>query len=156
MELTVTNLDDRFSSLLLAYVLDNIAGDNPAIPWTELNKKWPHLCHVPFGNVSRRRQADVMIGSDHPAICCQPKKKTTSPEQWRHIPGTLNPADLPTRGLSVSDLAESDVWMEGPTFLKDDESTWPAVLPLKDNAGQTSDCERRTKTRTHMTKSSAS
>lgn len=83
-------------------------------------------------------------------------QRTTRPKQWPHIPGTLNPADLPTRGLSASNLEESDVWMEGPTFLKDDESTWPAVLPLKENAEQTSDCERRTKNRTHVTKSSAS
>ena len=40
------------------------------------------------------------------------------------------------------------MWMEGPTFLKDDESTWPAVLPLKENAEETSDCKRQTKTRT--------
>lgn len=37
--------------------------------WTELKKKWPHLCHVPFGNVSRWHQVDVMIGSDHPVMC---------------------------------------------------------------------------------------
>lgn len=38
-------------------------------------------------------------------------QRTASPEQWRHIPGTLNRPDLPTRGLSTSDLAESDVWI---------------------------------------------
>ena len=27
-------------------------------------------------------------------------QQTTSPEQWRHIPGTVNPADMTTRGLS--------------------------------------------------------
>ena len=72
------------------------------------------------------------------------------------MPGTLNPADLPTRGLSASDLVDSGVWMEGPAFLKDDESAWPAVLPSDKNAEQTGGCERRTKTRTHVTKSSAS
>ena len=39
VELTVTNLYGRFSSPLLAHVLDNIAGDTPAIPRTELKKK---------------------------------------------------------------------------------------------------------------------
>lgn len=56
-------------------------------------------------------------------------QQTTSPEQWRHVPGMVNPADLPTRGLSAVTLAESEVWMEGPAFLKDDESTWPAAPP---------------------------
>ena len=27
--------------------------------------------------------------------------QTSSPEQWPHTPGTMNPEDLPTRGLSV-------------------------------------------------------
>jgi hypothetical protein len=34
-------------------------------------------------------------------------QRTTSPEQWGHVPGTENPADLPTRGLSVADLSEN-------------------------------------------------
>ena len=28
----------------------------------------------------------------------------TNPEQWRHIPGDINPADLLTRGLTATDL----------------------------------------------------
>ena len=60
VELTVTNVDGRFSSPLLANVLDKIAGDTPAIPWTELKKKWPHISHVAFENVSGERQADVI------------------------------------------------------------------------------------------------
>ena len=68
MELKVANLDGTFSSPLQAHVLDNIAGDTLAIPWTELKTKWPHLRQVPFEIVSRRRQVDVMIGSDHPVF----------------------------------------------------------------------------------------
>ena len=83
-------------------------------------------------------------------------QRTSSPEQWRHVPGTVSPADLPTRGLSAMALAESEVWMEGPAFLKDDESTWPAAPPPRDNTMKTEDCERRTTSRTHVTKSHAS
>ena len=82
-------------------------------------------------------------------------QRTTSPEQWRHVPGTVNPADLPTRGLSALALAESEVWMEGPAFLKDDRSTWPATPPPRDNTKKTEHCERRTPTRAHMTRSCA-
>ena len=68
VELTVTNLDGTFSSLLQAHVLDNIARDTPAIRWSELKDKWPNLRQVPFESVSRRRQIDIMIGSDHPVF----------------------------------------------------------------------------------------
>jgi len=82
-------------------------------------------------------------------------QRATSPEQWRHVPGTAKPADLPTRGLSAIALAESKVWMEGPAFLKDDRSTWPATPPPGDNTKKTEHCERRTPTRAHMTRNSA-
>ena len=64
----VRNVDATFSSPLQAHVLNNIAGDTPAIPWSELKDKWPHLRQVLFKSVSRRRQIDVMIGSDHPVF----------------------------------------------------------------------------------------
>ena len=66
VKMTVTNLDGKFSSPLQAHVLDNIAGNTPAICWSELKNRWPHLSQVPFESVSRRHQIDVMIGSDHP------------------------------------------------------------------------------------------
>ena len=45
------------------------------------------------------------------------------------IPGEINPADLLTRGLSVSQLSQSTMWMEGPKILKEDKSTWPEKSP---------------------------
>ena len=54
--------------------------------------------------------------------------RATDPDQWRHVPGELNPADLPTRGIPASELAKSKLWIEGPDFLKTDKSTWPEKL----------------------------
>ena len=68
VELTVSSLDGRFSSKVQANVVDNITGDTPAIQWSELKEKWPHLKAIPFEDVSRRRQIDVLIGSDHPVF----------------------------------------------------------------------------------------
>ena len=44
-------------------------------------------------------------------------------EQWKHVPGHLNPADLPSRGCTVSQLIESQ-WWEGPEWLRDTRN-WP-------------------------------
>ena len=46
-------------------------------------------------------------------------------EQWHHCPGVLNPADLPSRGLSAEELKTSTLWWNGPDFIRNDESEWP-------------------------------
>jgi len=53
-------------------------------------------------------------------------QSSTNPCQWRHIASESNPADLISRGISVSDLADSQLWWTGPAFLEKDESEWPA------------------------------
>ena len=37
---------------------------------------------------------------------------------WRHCPGPENPADLPSRGVSPTELAQSKLWTDGPEWLK--------------------------------------
>ena len=39
-----------------------------------------------------------------------------------------NPADLATRGLTASGPACSEIWWQGPKFLKKPESEWPENL----------------------------
>ena len=77
-------------------------------------------------------------------------QRITDPEEWRHIPGVENPADLPTRGLTASQITESKLWIEGPEFLKSDESCWPEKLPNNNADGSSIDVERR-KEQTHNT-----
>ena len=75
-----------------------------------------------------------------------------SPEQWRHVPGTSNSADLPTRGLQLSakELTDSKFWMKGPTFLEGDESAWPSIPPTGDTK-KCDDLERLKITSAHLT-----
>ena len=55
--------------------------------------------------------------------------RSSNPQQWRHVPGDMNPADLSTRGLSATELANSKLWAEGPGIIQGEESTWPPQLP---------------------------
>ena len=47
-------------------------------------------------------------------------RKLTPTKVWRHCPGIQNPADLPSRGTTVQQLIESELWWRGPEFLKHD------------------------------------
>ena len=50
---------------------------------------------------------------------------SSSPTQWRHVNTHQNPADLPTRGMSVTEIKRSEMWWKGPNFLSMPENAWP-------------------------------
>lgn len=52
-------------------------------------------------------------------------QESSSLNDWRHVPGTENPADLLSRGVYPVDLAGSDLWWHGPKFLRDSNIPWP-------------------------------
>ena len=47
----------------------------------------------------------------------------SDPQQWRHVPGPLNPADDISRGITVDELEGR--WKSGPEFLSLPEEQWP-------------------------------
>lgn len=62
--------------------------------------------------------------------------ESSEPEMWHHCPGTLNPADDCSRGLSASDITPDHRFLRGPDFLWRDEKEWPEVVkihPLNDD-----------------------
>eukprot|EP00731_Ephydatia_muelleri_P014947 Em0008g667a len=42
------------------------------------------------------------------------------PDVWHHCPGVTNPADLPSRGLTLMELSASHLWRNGPDWLRSD------------------------------------
>jgi transposase InsO family protein len=53
----------------------------------------------------------------------------TQPEQWGYVHTKSNPADLASRGATVSELAASELWALGPGFLRTPQDTWPSHAP---------------------------
>ena len=55
-------------------------------------------------------------------------REASTTAQWRFVPGKLNVSDLGTRGANMDDLTIDSAWLNGPSFLKEGEESWP-VMP---------------------------
>ncbi|XP_051159156.1 uncharacterized protein LOC127280293 [Leptopilina boulardi] len=51
-------------------------------------------------------------------------RSLSEPKNWKFVPGEMNPADLPSRGCTPSQLVDSQWWL-GPLWLYQPESEWP-------------------------------
>ena len=59
--------------------------------------------------------------------------RLTRKEDWGHVSGIENPADLGSRGVTASHLKDSKLWWEGPNWLQKGKDSWPNWLPLEDS-----------------------
>ena len=57
----------------------------------------------------RKAPSDIFVRNRVKEILC-----STSANDWHHIPGDQNPADVPSRGLCASLLPSCDIWFHGP------------------------------------------
>ncbi|KAK9703405.1 Pao retrotransposon peptidase [Popillia japonica] len=57
-------------------------------------------------------------------------RESSLPEEWKHIPSALNPADIVSRGASPEQLSQTTLWWHGPEFLKHNEELWPEQHPI--------------------------
>ena len=51
-------------------------------------------------------------------------RSQTAADQWHHVPGNINPADIASRGATPKDLLNSK-WFKGPDFLLLASENWP-------------------------------
>jgi len=54
----------------------------------------------------------------------------TTPEQWNHVPTADNPADLISGGVDVETMMSTELWWQGPRWLKKEKNIWPGVPNL--------------------------
>ena len=54
-------------------------------------------------------------------------QESTEMNQWHHISGKKNPADIASRGIDICELNTSDnTWFLGPEFLRQSVDQWPS------------------------------
>ncbi|XP_075162850.1 uncharacterized protein LOC142235483 [Haematobia irritans] len=62
--------------------------------------------------------------------------KGSVPDEWKWVPGTMNPADEATRPLKTYN--PENRWKNGPSFLLEPENTWP-IMEIVDNEHDSSE-----------------
>ena len=58
---------------------------------------------------------------------------STHKQDWNHVTILDNPADLCSRGVSVSYLKESELWWKGPFWLKQGQSSWLKAFKIAES-----------------------
>ncbi|XP_043220311.1 uncharacterized protein LOC122389655 [Amphibalanus amphitrite] len=52
-------------------------------------------------------------------------REGSSPNQWKYVQSSLNPADIASRGASGKDISKNQEWFSGPEFLWKESHEWP-------------------------------
>ncbi|XP_043230696.1 uncharacterized protein LOC122385999 [Amphibalanus amphitrite] len=90
---------------LMAFVTESLCLSAPSVTyWTDSTDV---LCWIKSDKLFR-----VFVQNRVTAI-----RELTDPDRWRFVRGLENPADLGTRGITLSQLAVSAKWWNGPPFL---------------------------------------
>lgn len=60
-------------------------------------------------------------------------RENSQQNQWKFVPGDLNPADHISRGVTASKFVDLCDWKNGPTFLQHDRKKWPTQPETEEN-----------------------
>lgn len=134
-ELTIPKLELK-GALVLAQLLHATAKDlkiekESVYAWTDSTIVLGWLNHSPS-------RLTVFVGNRIAQI-----QALTKTSQWGHVPGTQNPADCLSRGVTPKELLHIKMWWKGPEWLAKAKAYWPKypnvevdVLPeLRRNVG---------------------
>ena len=83
---------------------------------------WTDSMNVLFWVRSTSRKFRTEIGNRIGQL-----QEVSSPKQWHHVPGKINPADVASRGTSAENLQQDEHWWNGPSFLSCPEEEWPMM-----------------------------
>ena len=61
-------------------------------------------------------------------------QELTQEAHWRHVPGSSNPADCASRGLTTAQLEHHHLWWTGPSWITQPTTSWPSQPVLKDES----------------------
>ena len=57
----------------------------------------------------------------------------TIKDDWGHVAGTENPADLGSRGATARHLRDSKLWWQGPQWLRLGKNSWPSSFLVEES-----------------------
>lgn len=63
-------------------------------------------------------------------------RSLVAPRHWKHCPGKENPADIPSRGMSASELADTPLWLSGQKWLHNREELQEELTPSQSVPGE--------------------
>ncbi|XP_043064474.1 uncharacterized protein LOC122320346 [Drosophila ficusphila] len=103
--------------------------------WLEHMKQMSAVNHLKFPRFVMQPNSSLEIHAfcDASLAAIAQIQDLTKGMTWRHVPTHWNPADILSRGCSPLELLESNLWREGPPFLRSDSSCWPNIAPIVDD-----------------------
>ena len=110
---TIPDLE-LIAALLLANIMDFVKKDFPEIPQEEMYY-FTDSAIVLFDLHSGSYTHSIFVANRLLSI-----RKLSDIQQWKHVDTKQNPADIPSRGCSLSDLKNNNLWWHGPDFIKSD------------------------------------
>ena len=109
----------------------------PSTFWTDSKIVLAYIC-------SEHKRFKVFVANRVSEI-----RRCTSVDQWRHINGDNNPADVVSRGCGVYDVPQ--VWCKGPEFLSQFKCDWPVDDDLHPNKSLDDDPDLHSSSRDNIT-----